>query len=334
MIVPVQRSALSYDNVQDCLGPGEHRFFGEGYKRANHRLDGLTVGVDDGASWVHGVAAVSYPTDWSRKGTTDQSPHLSTIDVLLLGVQLSEIVLARHVGLDTEQRRTLWVRRARIRAGSSPVEEELTGFPVSARIVGQSPSPSGPDRGTAALECTVGTLRIWTEIDHPAPPGPAAADPLDAVLGSPGRRPFGDAHKSRRQHVENVVIDADRTRATALLRVDTWAEAAAPGDGTEGAFQPSVGLVDVFVAALQLGQIMLYELDEVARADSNTLWMRRTLFEADRPRRPARQPLPITASLVDPALLRTGGGETWRSADISAAAAGIRMTCSVAHRLP
>ncbi|KUP98193.1 AvrD family protein [Thermobifida cellulosilytica] len=333
MTVPVQQE-LHYNDVQDFLGPGRHRFFGEGYKRADHRLDGLTAGTDADGPWVRGTAAVTYPQDWSRKGTTDQLPHLSTIDVLLLGVQLSELVLTRHVGFDAEQRRTFWVRRARIRAGSSPVEEQLAGFPVSARLVGQGASPSGPDRATATVDCTVGTLRIRTEIDCPAVPGTAAATSLDDVLRPSGSRPFGDAYRSRRQHVEHVVVGADRTRATAQLRVDTWGEAAAPGDGTEEAFQPSVGLIDVFVTALQLGQIMLYELDGIARADSNTLWMRRTRFEAARPQRPVHEPIPVTASLVEPALLRTGDGETWRSADISAVAAGIRMTCSVAHRLP
>ncbi|MFJ4778270.1 AvrD family protein [Streptomyces sp. NPDC088762] len=333
------RDPLHLENVSDYLGAPERRFFGEGYKRAGHRLSGITSGqeaaIGDTAATptVTGTAAVTYPADWSRKGTVDQKPHLSTIDVLLLGVQLTEALLSRHRGLTEEDFRGSWLRRVRIKAGATPVEDDLAAVPVAARLGTEEPSPDA-GRTVSVVDATVGALTIRVELDHPD------------VRRTPGRphattgpdRPFGDAYRQRRQSVEDVYVAPGRDRATALVRLTAWEPAAAPGSGTEGGYQPSAGLIDAFVVALQLGQVLLYELDGVSRADSDTLWMRSTLLEASSPQRPLTAPdggrHPVTAELRDATRLTTRHGDTWRRADIAAELAGVSVICSVAHRLP
>lgn len=330
---------LRFGDVSDYLGNPDRRFFGEGYKRAQHRLTGLSDGGSAAPSVV-GTASVTYPADWSRKGAIDQKPHLSTLDVLLLGVQLTEALLAHHRGLGEADLRGAWIRRARIKAGSVPVEDDLTGFPVSARLSAEAPSPD-PGRSLSTVDATVGALTVRIELDHAdVRHAPRRLDGAGAghVLGDQSRRPFGDAYKQRRQTVEDVVVAPGRQSATARVRLDARDAAAGPGIGTEGDHQPSAGLIDAFVVALQLGQIMLYELDQVARADSDTLWMRTTLLEAKTPHRPLVAPdggpLPVTAELREALLLTNRLGERWRRADIAAELAGIAVSCSVAHRLP
>ncbi|MFI1470007.1 AvrD family protein [Streptomyces wuyuanensis] len=344
---------LRLDNVSDYLGAPERRFFGEGYKRAQHRLTDLAVhtapedGPDagEGAPLVTATAVVDYPADWSRKGSVDQKPHLSTIDVLLLGVRLTEALLGDHRGLTGAELRNSWIRRARIKAGAAPVEDGLSGFPVSARLGSEAASPD-PGRTVSVVDARVGALTVRIELDHPDVRRGADAgtvhdgsgpEPGD-VPGQPLRRPFGEGYRKRRQSIEHVVVGTGRDTAGAVVRLEARDEAAGPGEGTEGGHQPSAGLIDAFVVALQLGQVMLYELDQVDRADSHTLWMRSTLFEASTPHRPlAAQdggPLPVTAELRNATVLRSRSGETWRRADIVAELAGIGVVCSVAHRLP
>ncbi|MFJ4860176.1 AvrD family protein [Streptomyces sp. NPDC088748] len=333
----VTRDPLHLDNVSDYLGAPERRFFGDGYKRAQHRLAGITSGQDtaegDNTPALTGTASVTYPADWSRKGTVDQKPHLSTIDVLLLGVQLTEALLARHRGLSDEDFRGSWLRRARIKAGAVPVEDDLAAIPVAARLGGEQPSPDA-GRTVSVVDATVGALTIRVELDHPDVCRAPARPPLTGRAD----RPFGDAYRQRRQSVEDVYVAPGRDRATALVRLSAWDLAAAPGSGTEGGHQPSAGLVDAFVVALQLGQVLLYELDGVSRADSDTLWMRSTQLEASSPQRPLTTPdggpHPVTAELRDATRLTTRRGETWRRADIAAELAGVSVICSVAHRLP
>ncbi|WP_086662132.1 AvrD family protein [Lentzea kentuckyensis] len=322
----VDDAVLRFATVEEYLGDRETRFFGEGYKRATYRLSGIESADGEGGPVVSATAAVGYPADWSRKGTIDQLPHLSTIDVLLLGVQLAEIWLARHAGLGEQARRSAWIREAHIKAGSSPVEEELTGFAVTAarsRVAEQAE----PGRVVSTLDCQVGSLRLRVDVDHVAA-GPDGSD----ELGDQDRRPYGDGHKARLQRLRDVVVAADRLSATA--RVELPATPALPGVGVEGDFQPSVSLVDAFVVALQLGQVLLYELDGVTRADSNTLWMRSTRWQAESPVRPDAGTHPVVVELRDAALLHNRKGETWRRADIVSELGGVTVVCSVAHQLP
>lgn len=326
---------LTCINIDDYLGPAEHRFFGAGYKRADHRLDSVMSGTDGTrAPWVSAVASVMYPSDWSRKGEVDQRPHLSTIDVFVLGMQLSEILLSSQVGLTEEQLRTAWVRCARIKAGSKPVEDNLTGLKVSARLDRTQPFDDLPGRQVSVMKCCVGALTIETEIDHASPGGDTEHGIEVALLSGPDISTYGEAFKTHHQRVGNMFVSPDRLHATAQV----WFEAKDHDSalrGIEGHFQPATGMIDMFVVALQLGQVMLYELDGLTRAESNTLWMRSTKLEADSPPRPANTgPAPVTTSLQQAQLLPTRRGEKWRRADITAQGQGVRLMCSVAHQLP
>lgn len=322
-------------DVSDYLGAPERRFFGEGYKRARHRLTGFHIPEADGAAAgaprLGATAQVTYPRDWSRKGDVDQRPHLSTVDVLLLGAQLTEALLTGHLGLTEPELATVWLARVRIKAGSRPVEDDLTGFPVSAHVAGRMASPQ-PGRARTAVEATVGTLRVRLEVDHPdVHPGER---PVTEVTVRDGG--YGDTYRLGGQRVESVLVRPGTNVATADVRLTGGPDGAL--GGMEGEQQPSVHLVDAFVTALQVGQVLLYELDRVPRAASDTLWMRSTLLEAATPHRPRTapdgSPLPLRAELRDAVRLNNRQGETWRRADIAAHLADITVVCSVAHRLP
>ncbi|MFF7360394.1 AvrD family protein [Streptomyces sp. NPDC008125] len=332
-VLPVASPYLP--DISDYLGAPERRFFGEGYKRSRHRLTDFHVPEPDGAASdaprLAATAQVDYPSDWSRKGDTDQRPHLSTVDVLLLGAQLTEALLTSHLGLTERELATVWLARVRIKAGNRPVEDDLTGFPVSAQLVGRLSSPR-PGRARTAVEATVGTLRIRLEADHPdLPPGARAR--TAPVVRDGG---YGDTRRLGVQRVESMQIRPGSSVATADIRLTGGPEGTL--GGMEGEQQPSVHLVDAFVTALQIGQVLLYELDQVPRADSDTLWMRSTLLEATTPHRPRAAadggPLPMRAELRDSVLLNNRLGETWRRADIAAQLADISVVCSVVHRLP
>jgi len=326
--------SLTYSNIEDYLGPGELRFFGEGYKRVQRSLESVALGADDvGTPYVTAVASVTYPADWSRKGDSDQRPHLSTIDVLLLGVQLSEIHLARHAGLTEAQLRTVWIRRARIKAGSRPVEDNLAGFDVVAQLDHVQPSFDHSDRQVSVMDCRVGALTIRIEIDHYIPIDNVPSDPAAVLVSNTETHAFGEAFEAHCMHVEDVFLSADRLHTKANVSFDIEHEAALGGGKRQ--VQPYVHMINMFVVALQLGQVMLYELDGINRAESNTLWMRSTLLESDTPRPHANTGVAfMMASLVDAELLHTRRGETWRRADITAQGGGVKVVCSVAHRLP
>lgn len=329
---------IRYRTIDSCLGPGMQRFFGEGYKRSLHRVGPVSVVAHgEGTGSVHGTASVEYPVDWSRKRDSDQRPHLSTIDVYLLSAQLCELYLAVAYGATEEDRAAAWLRKVRIRAGSKPVEDDLGGFDIGARLVTYGQAPGSPDRSVAVFDAKIGALSVRVEIECPTSQPTefqGTFTSLDEGLGPSDRRVMASAHKSTRHNITNVLVEkASPSTASGTVRLESSVDTSLDL-GLEADSHPSVSMVDTFVVGLQLGQVLLYELDGVSRADSNTLWMRQTTLETTTPVRPVPNQIDTDFALDNVALLTAGDGAVWRRADIVGELAGVVLRCSVAHRLP
>src|SRR5690606_21392631 len=150
-------------------------------------------------------------------------------------------------------------------------------------------------------------VRIETAAGTPGTAGPRPGTGTyahaDALPGPWNDAPFGVPHRDRRQLLTAVDVLPDASLARADLTLDP--------DG------PAT-MIDLFVAALQLGQVLLYSLDGVARADSNTLWMRRTVIRPA-PETPADGRFEVR--LREPRQLRGAPG-AWRSAEMVPEQAG------------
>jgi hypothetical protein len=331
-------SKLILASIDDYLGPGENRFFSRGYQRAEYRVRDIVVNPSQAPEpGVRAQVDVGYPEDWSKKDDIDQRPHLSTVDALVLGVQLAELHLAHGYGLTGPDRARARLRKAVLRAGGEP-QEDLAGIPLSARLVKSEDATGAPSRVLSVYSCTVGNLRIRCEIEHPIGTRGAAEggyNSLDEVLDPGDRRYYGEGFKARRHHIQDVRVDMDAFTAKADVHFTPEPDAALLG--IDGELHPSVTFIDAFVVNLQLVQVLMYELDSLTRADSNTLWMMQTLLAA--PAAPSLLPdrpglaLPAEASFTDKRLLPLRGG-IWRSVDIDARLAGIGLRCSFAHELP
>jgi hypothetical protein len=335
---------LQLRSMDDYLGPSSGRFFSRGYRRAEYDVRDIAVTAATGpAPQVSAAIDIGYPPDWSLKSDIGQRPHLSTVDILVLGVQLSETHLAHGQGLDPAMRRASWVRKATLRAGSAP-QEHLTGLAAGVTLRGTTPVPDAPGTSVSVYQCVIGQMQARLEIVHPT----AAAGPggtfgsLTEALGSPQGRYYGAGFTHQQHVIEDVEIDLEHSRAVAGLRIEA-AEAtdlAAAGgagmdhpDGVEGALRPAPSMVDCFVVNLQLAQVLLYELDGIRRQDSNTLWMVKTVLRLAEPTGAVPQPLRVEASIGAKHLVPLRGG-IWRDVDIDATCGAVSMTASFAHELP
>ncbi|MFC4032354.1 AvrD family protein [Streptomyces polygonati] len=342
---------LFLDSVDDYLGPSESRFFGSGYRRVGYTIsDTVLVGTGGtggtGASGASGAsggagpsvrarAGISYPPDWSTKAEGDElRPHLSTIDALILAVRFAEF-LARHThGLGERQRSEVRLHRVDIKAGSSAVEDGLGDLPVSAAASGSAASADHPGTVISTYDCRVSGMKIRVELIHeaglPVPAGPH----VDAQLGSGYPGLYGSGFQRTRQLIRDVAVDVAAGSADATVDVVPPDAREFVAGGLEAAYGPAVSLIDSFVVALQLGQILLYETDGMKRGESNTLWMRRTTLTAGPAElRPAGGSSRETTSLEDAALVPAQGG-LWRTATIVGDVRGVRTRCVVTHRLP
>ncbi|MBX6769200.1 MAG: hypothetical protein IRY90_18960, partial [Actinomadura rubrobrunea] len=248
-----------FANIDDYLGDGATRFFGAGYRRAEYQIRDVIVSparheATDPAGRadrpaVRASVTVRYPRDWSTKAENiDLRPHLSSIDTLLLGVQLGEAYLAHALGADEDVRARARLRRVTLQAGTEP-QEDLTDLPAVAVLSRSETVQEEPDLVRSVFDCRIGAMRSRCEIEHERlePPGgtarpDAGAYPtIDDVLGPPDTRYYGDGFRFRRLLIEDIRADLDALTADATVRTERVEGAPAPRRGREGGGQPGGG---------------------------------------------------------------------------------------------
>lgn len=155
----------SYDSIDELLGDGRHRFFSHGYKNTNPMLRELRISHTPAESQLTARAGLALSGGWSTKGTSQQTPHLGTTDVMVLGARMSEAMLAsRHSpGLLPGA----CVQSVTVSGGQTPVEGSLEDLECSASLTpdagGQGPRfgagwcPWPPKSGwrTLMLDCAL-----------------------------------------------------------------------------------------------------------------------------------------------------------------------------------
>ena len=312
--------------VDDFLGPAEKRFFASGYRRVEYEFG--EVAVDEAG--VVTTLRLGYPADWSKKAARGAlPPHLSTVDAILLGAQLTELYLTAHYRLTAVQRQLIWLDEVRIKAGSAP-DEALDRVPATASLAETVDYPGGRRRST--VDVAIGRMRIRCAVVHDAAEAELVQRryrDLEEVLGSAASRYYGTGFVRGGHRIDELSVDVERLRATASVT----AHVVNADQGIEGAYQPRVTAVDFFVTGLQLGQVLLYELDSMRRGTSNTLWMRNTHMTLPEPGDGLLEQVPLTTAIENPKLIEMSGG-VWRTADIVAELGDARFTCAVTHQLP
>lgn len=325
--------------VDDYLGPGERRYFGSGFRRVRQRLADIRVLGRAEATEATARASVSYPPDWSAKGAGgDLVPHLSSVDALVLGAALAEILLGHAYGLDAGARSRMWLREVRLGAGSRP-QEDLDGLAAHAVTRPLESAHVTDGVRVSPVHARIGSMEVCCEVQHEVaggylPDSGEARHPSDEeALGEPCRRYHADLFRHRGQRITGLAVDLPAGRVDATVRITP-----APGEdrllptGLEAAYAPSASMIDAITVMGQLAQVLLYELDGLHRGDSGTLWLRRATLSTRLPLRPLGRPFPVHARIEDTRRLVVAD-DTWRVCDLGYAFHGITGGFSVAHRL-
>lgn len=96
-----------------------------------------------------------------------------------------------------------------------------------------------------------------------------------------------------------------------------------------------VTFIDAFVSLLQLGQVLMYELDGIDRGRSETLWMQRLVLRPSshyEGRTSTADKALAKLRITDHQLLALPSGK-WRNVDFAGDLGGIDLSATFAHRI-
>lgn len=283
-------------NIDDALGPREERYFGNGYLGVVHSFRDLHVipNIDGFGFACRGK--VTFPEVWSKKGGEQRKPHLTTIDVIELTLVCLS-ALAQHV-LSNADVDGASVEKIEIIAGASPVESELDDIEIT---------------GDASYDGELDTVQVLLDI----------ANMKVVVSLKPGRNVGTPT-------VSTVKLPVTISEIVTHMKPSVASGAVSPLQSQHDKLWP---VSSTFAAILQLGQVLLYQLDGVGREKTNTLWMKRTSIQFLPGATVAQGQQPSHVWLENERHYTKSDGH-WRRAEICGLLANTKIVCSVTHKLP
>jgi hypothetical protein len=324
---------MTRSTIDEALGPGDTRYFGQGFQRVTHHLTDVAIGSTRITGTVSATARVDYPADWSTKTTTPAGPHLSTVDALIIAGQLAEAYLTHGHGLDPSARARMWLRAFEMTAGAT-AQTQLAGIAVHGRRSGMRLGPWGTSTVISTFDVRIGTVRLSCQVQHDlGVPDlvPATWPHIDQLLGSAAHRHYGRGFTQRHHEIRDLVVDTARRQAHAAVRVEDRLPASP--EGMAASYEPALSLVDATVCTAQLAQVLAYQLEQVERDETETLWMRGFGMRADTPSVPIGDPIAMSGRVVQRKRLDRMG-KSWRIYRMDGDIGGIQAVASVAFNVP
>ena len=319
----------SYETVDEILGDPGSRYFGGGYRSVQQRV--FDVRLDTRNRTAHALAQVTYPKSWSTRNDRELKPHLSSIDGFVIASQLVESYLREAYGLDDGSARDAWIRHCTIKSGSAPTLE-LERIPVALALVATQADPGTLCGFRSDFRVKVGSLSVELSLDHSlfvARKVNVAFADVSACLGEGEQRYLAGGYKRTNVEVTQISLSSAHDHARARFRFGYASDNGR--DGLSGSYLPCISIPDALVGTAQLAQAVLYRRDDLTRATSGNMWMRK-----------------ISVTIAQPAPDECFDVETWvaqahvlpigdrrlRTAKFKVVLPSMEAEFSLAHELP
>jgi hypothetical protein len=255
------------------LGSAQDRYFGVGYRKTQYHMGDISYGAPAAPAVARASASVEYAPDWSLRDGVARTPHLSTIDALVLAGWMAEAFLHVH-GLNSTNICRAWMSEVKVRAGSRPVES-LGSVPVE--LTRAQTAPSLDRTGVqSVLELQVGSMGLLMKLEHAG----LGTAPESLVVPAASCRPdvFTRLFQTTQHDCSVTALTSDEIECTIDL-----SQAVNEGQGLSSAHWPYATLMDGVVLGGQMAET-ISRSRAISRGDeSPQLWMRRMRFQAPFP---------------------------------------------------
>lgn len=310
---PLDFPRLLHDVAPDIdhqLGDSSNRFFGEGFARVRHELTWMSGDQDRSDFAINAL----YPDDWSRKNGQNQSPHLASVDAMVLTARMIEEHL-RHRP-EAGDAGSHWISHCSLRPGREAVDVSET---LRASLSVEPQWPAETKSFCSRLQSF--SVEMSLRASEAVPCAPDSTPELTSY--------YTDGYKGVERRLSKAERNSVKSIWTAGFQIDDILGAAGYS-GLESGHGSVVSFVDANIIAAQLGQVIIYELDDVARESSRTLWLRKAEFRRSCPPSERRTAGDAEVELVKTLLIERSSTR-WRTATLHAVIGDVDVIYSLAH---
>lgn len=297
--------------VDKILGNYNERYFGLGHKQTTYSE---IFDIHEAAGDFIGYVALHQDSCWSKKKDVVGTPHLSSLDGIVLAVLMVEKYLEKMAPwLSLE---TLFIESFEIKAGATPIED-LNHIPVKLKKMKQ-------DKATYSATIHILSMKINLSLRQydlaPVTPQTGAKTSYIAT------------------HLKSITHD--------LTNIDLLSEKYANCDvvrqcisspsysGISSRYSASISIFEWLIIVSQFAQVMAYNFDKLTRCDSDTLWMRTIKAEIKKPL-PYIEPTLVIGEIVKSSSLKRGEDE-WRILEMQGGTIDedVIFSGNIAHKIP
>lgn len=323
-------------SVNSMLGKAEDRYFGEGYRNVLQNLHNIKITNNiDSLPEITAALTLKYPEKWSQKaGQAERAPHLSTLDALLVAMQLTEVILLASTDITHDAISCVWARRVVIRAGAQAVED-LGKVQISGKLADykHEGTPLLPDIHSFTTRFVIGSLKVELEVVVPhltiiSKNQTRVYNKPDEVLGKSDKRYFGEGFKNDFMTLSDGWLIDNKS-----IHIPIHRDVSGNYSDISSSYILNPTFVNCILGLAQISQMILYSLDHIDRSISDNLWMRHVELVAQGPYSHAEKDFEAVATVSRTRLI-PAKGKTWRVTDFLGKFGSVHARYNLAHALP
>lgn len=319
-------TVISVNKIEEILGNPEKRYFSNGFRNICFEYKDIVFKQNS----IECKLDFSVDNLWSKKGNQSLKPHIGIVEYYAVSVYLSEILLKAQLGLSDSEISNGWVTDFTIKTRPT-TDITVDSVDFKAQLISSSYINSSYCGDRSIIDITFGSITIVLVINHPSPK-PVRNLSFDYSIFTNFQKPslYNSGYKRAIHKIKNVQINVPHLQASASVSIKNKIS----NDRMRGLGSNYLGsnlLTDHYLTTGQLIQVLLYELDNINRDESNNLWVREVKTHYSEPF--YRNTSEIFIKVTDTKIVNLKNDE-WRLATIEAKQENISSVIKVSHILP
>lgn len=318
---PTTFTEVTLRNAVHFLGSKRKRYFASGFKKISCELGDFQFSKER----LTASLVLNWGKDCSVKKKGKVIPHLGSIESFTVAMRLLELYLSIQYNLSESEIAKSTIRSIEFK--TKPIDhnyENVLGAYVSNReIVWQNFYTA---QGT--FDVVVDNFNFQIELNFENR-NRSIGFPYDRFIQTitvNSNQYYNHGYKSTMIDIEKLKLNPNNCSLIAVSKVKRPNEINETGIGTS--YLDGLTFVDFLSISGQLTQILLYQLDNITREESNNMWVRSLYAEFDTN---ASQSVVSSKAHLSQFNLVQMGGENWRTATVQLAIGSIKGFAKVCH---